>query len=45
MNQQEQEFLREKQKILKSMPDSVAFSREESKLLETMTGNEVHDDR
>lgn len=25
MNQQEQEFLREKQKILKSMPDSVAF--------------------
>lgn len=37
MNQQEQEFLREKQKILKSMPDSVAFSREEAKLLETMT--------
>lgn len=30
MNQQEQEFLREKQKILKSMPDSVAFSREEA---------------
>ena len=43
MNQQEQEFLREK--LLKSMPDSVAFSREEAKLLETMTGNEVHDDR
>lgn len=37
MNQQEQDFLREKQKILKSMPDSVAFSREEAKLLETMT--------
>ena len=37
MNQQEQEFLREKQKILKSMPDSVAFPREEAKLLETMT--------
>ena len=37
MNQQEQEFLREKQKILKLMPDSVAFSREEAKLLETMT--------
>ncbi len=45
MNQQEQEFLREKQKILKSMPDSVAFSREEAKFLETITGNEVHDDR
>jgi len=37
MNQQEQEFLREKQKILKSMPDSVAFSREEAKFLETIT--------
>ena len=37
IDQQEQEFLREKQKILKSMPDSVAFSREEAKLLETMT--------
>ena len=37
MDQQEQNFLREKQKILKLMPDSVAFSREEAKLLEIIT--------
>ena len=36
MDQQEREFLREKQKILKLMPDSITLSREEAKLLEIM---------